>query len=273
MIEAIFKYTYLQNAFLSAVLASIACGIIGTIIIEKKLVMLSGGIAHTSFGGIGLGYYIGIEPIYGAFVFAIISALGIAQVSKKIHTYSDALIGMFWSLGMALGILFIAITPGYPPDMTSYLFGDILTVSSSSIIMMSMIDLIIVIVIFSLYNYWKAYFFDEEFSKVIGIPTEILEKILFIMIALTIVVLIKLVGIILVIALLTIPPSIAKLLSYNLMNIMLISIIVGVVLCILGLYLSYRFDIASGATIILTSGATYFISAFIKSQFKTKNGN
>lgn len=270
MIEALFQYTFLKNAFLAAILASIICGIIGTIIIEKKLVMLSGGIAHTSFGGIGLGYYMGKEPIYGALIFSIIAALGISEINRKIETYSDALIGMFWSIGMALGILFIAITPGYPPDMTSYLFGDILTVSSQSIKMMIIIDVITVFVILSLFNYWRSYLFDEEFARVMGIPTVFLEKTLFILIALTIVVLIKVVGIILVIALLTIPPSIAKLISYSLKRIMLISIGLGIILSILGLYLSYKFNIASGATIILVSGIAYFLAVLLKTKIYRK---
>lgn len=272
MIEALIKYTFIQNAFIAAILASIVCGIIGTIIVEKKLVMLSGGIAHTSFGGIGLGYYLGIEPIYGALFFSITVALAVSQIHRKMQTYSDSLIGMFWSIGMALGILFIAITPGYPPDMTTYLFGDILTVSSLSIKMMIVIDIVTVFIIVTLFSYWKSYLFDEEFSKILGLPTLFLEKLLFILIALAIVILIKVVGIILVIALLTIPPSIAKLITYDLKKLMIISIILGIVFSVLGLYLSYKFNIASGATIILVSGISYFITAVIKSKLQTKNG-
>ena len=132
MIEAIFKYTFLQNAFLTALFASVVCGIVGTIIVEKKLVSFSGGIAHASFGGIGLGYLLGFEPIFGGIGFAVLSAFGVAQIRKRSNTNEDTLISMLWAAGMALGILFIALTPGYPPDMTSYLFGDILTVNGHS---------------------------------------------------------------------------------------------------------------------------------------------
>lgn len=268
MIKALFQYNFFQNAFLSAMLASIVCGIIGTIIMEKKLVMMSGGIAHASFGGIGLGYFLNIEPIIGGLVFAVMVSLGIAMINRRTRTHSDALIGMFWAVGMALGILFITLIPGYPPDMTSYLFGNILTVSRTDLKLMLIIDTIIVLVITSLYNYWKAYLFDEEFTSVLGINTAYLEYTLFVLIALTIVVLIKVVGIILVIALLTIPPSIAKLFIYDLKKIMITSIVLGVLFCFLGLVVSYYFNIASGATIILISAMGYFNVIILKRLLK-----
>ena len=141
MIEALFSYTFIRNALMSAILASIVCGIIGTIITQKRLVSMSGGIAHASFGGIGLGYLLGIEPIIGGLIFSTLASLGISTIKRRTNTNADTLIGMFWSVGMALGILFIALTPGYPPDMTSYLFGDILTVSSPYIKMMLILSL------------------------------------------------------------------------------------------------------------------------------------
>jgi zinc transport system permease protein len=133
-------------------LASIACGIIGTIIVEKKLIMMSGGIAHNAFGGIGLGYYLGIEPLIGAMGFAIFSALGISQLQNRTRISPEVVLGMFWALGMALGILFIAVTPGYPPDITSYLFGDILTVSRVDLLITLIMDLIIVAAIGCFFN-------------------------------------------------------------------------------------------------------------------------
>lgn len=269
MISELFKYSFLQNAFFAAILSSIVFGIIGTIIVEKKMVMMSGGIAHTSFGGIGLGYLVGIEPIIGALFFSIMAALGISYINKRAKTNSDALLGMFWSIGMALGILFIAFTPGYPPDMTSYLFGDILTVSNLSIKMMIIVDIIVLISIVALFNYWKTYLFDEEFSKVIGLPVVLLENFLLVLIALTIVILLKVVGIILVIALLTIPPAIAKFYTYDLKKMMIISTIVGMIFSLTGLYISYQFNIASGATIILLLGGAYFLS-YILNLFKKR---
>ncbi len=270
MLEAILNYAFLRNAFIAALLSSVVCGIIGTIIVEKRLVMMSGGIAHTSFGGIGLGYYLNFEPIFGGLLFAVLSSMGIVYIKRNGKGNSDAIIGMFWSLGMALGILFISLTPGYPPSLTSYLFGDILRVSNFDIILMAIIDIIIVISFFSIFNYWKAYLFDEEYSKVIGINTTILEYFLFILISFSIVVLIRVVGIILVIALLTIPTSIAKLFSNDLKKIMILSIIIGAIMCFAGLIMSYNFDIQSGATIIIVLTLCYVISAFINGKVKKK---
>lgn len=271
MIEILFSYNFMENALMAAILSSVVCGIIGTIIVEKKLVSMSGGIAHVSFGGIGLGYLLGIEPIIGGLVFSVFASIGISTINRKTNTNSDALIGMFWSVGMALGILFIALTPGYPPDMTSYLFGDILTVSSVYIKIMIILSLIILISIVSIFNYWKAYLFDEEFVQVLGINTIFLECFLFVLIALSIVVLIKVVGIILSIALLTIPPAIAKLFTYNIKNIMLLSTLLGIVFNVFGLVISYQYNIPSGATIILLSVIGYFVAIVLSKYIKYRN--
>ncbi|CAH2214753.1 metal ABC transporter permease [Tepidibacter aestuarii] len=270
MIETLFSYNFIKNAFMAAILSSVVCGIIGTIIVEKKLVSMSGGIAHVSFGGIGLGYLLGIEPIIGGLMFSVLASLGISTINRKTNTNSDVLIGMFWSVGMALGILFISLTPGYPPDMTSYLFGDILTVSSVYIKIMIILSVIIIISIFSIFNYWKAYLFDEEFIKVLGINTLFLESFLFILIALSIVVLIKVVGIILSMALLTIPPAIAKLFTYDIKNIMILSTLLGIVFNVLGLTISYQYNIPSGATIILLSVSGYFVAIVLSKYIKHK---
>lgn len=266
MIEAILNYTFMQNAFIAAILASIACGLIGTIIVEKKLVMLSGGIAHTSFGGIGLGYLLNVEPIYGAFAFAVGSSLAIASIRRKIGTGSDTLIGMFWSLGMALGILFIGFTSGYPPDISSYLFGDILTVRRIDIWLMGALTIFMLLAIISLFNYWKAYLFDEEFLRVLGIKSSLLENFLFIMIALAIVILIRVVGIVLVIALLTAPPAAARLYTDELKKIMGLAVVFGLIFSFSGLTFSYYYDLPSGAVIIITAALFYFGSVAVKGR-------
>lgn len=268
MIHAFIKYAFMRHAVFGIILASIVCGLIGTIVVEKKLVMMSGGIAHTAFGGIGMGYFLGIEPIIGALVFSILSSIGIAKINRKIKTNSDTLIGMFWSLGMALGILFIAFTPGYPPDMNSYLFGNILRVSSIDIKIMAALDVIVVSVIVLLFNYFKAYLFDDEFTSTLGINISFLEYLLYIVIACTIVVLIRVVGIILVIALLTVPPAIAKQFTFNLKIIMFISSFLGVIFGFVGLVISYYLNIASGASIIIVAVGSYIVITFIKSIFK-----
>lgn len=265
MIEALLKYQFLQNAFLSGILASIVCGIIGVIIVEKKLVMMSGGIAHTSYGGVGLGYLMNFEPIIGAFLFSICAALGIGYIKRKGGTHSDVVIGLFWSLGMALGILFIFLMPGYPPDLSSYLFGSILSVTKADLYLMISLTIIVAAVVIILFNDWKAYLFDEEFASIRGIRTAFLEYLLLVLIAMTVVVLIRVVGIILVLALLTSPAAAAGMLTQSLAKRMLYSVILGIIFCTAGLWISYAINIASGAAIVILSVLCYFLVYMIRS--------
>jgi len=264
MIHDFLSYQFLQNAFFASLLASIACGIIGVIIVEKKLVMMSGGISHTSFGGIGLGYLLGIEPLIGGLIFSILAALGVLKIKKKTKTSEDTLLGMMWATGMALGIVFISIRSGYPPDMTSYLFGDILTVSSVDLLFMLVLNVILVAVVFSFFEYWKAYLFDEELLRVLSYNVERFEVVLHLLIAISIVVLIKAVGIILVIAMLTIPASIAKMYVKELKKLIFFACLLGLFHFLLGLVISYYINISSGATIILVSTVSYGFFASIK---------
>lgn len=267
MIKALFEYQFLQNAFLSGILASIVCGMIGVIIVEKKLIMMSGGIAHTSYGGVGLGYLLGFEPIIGAFLFSVFAALGIGYVKRKGGVRSDVIIGLFWSLGMALGILFIALMHGYPPDLSSYLFGSILSVTKADLYLIVSLTFIVTIVVISLFNDWKAYLFDEEFASIIGINVAFLEYLLLILIAMTVVVLIRVVGIILVLALLTAPAATASLFTSNLKNRMVYSVILGGIFCTAGLWISYVINIASGAAIVILSVICYLIAYMVRAIY------
>ncbi|MEQ8199851.1 MAG: metal ABC transporter permease [Syntrophomonadaceae bacterium] len=264
MLEAIMHYTFMQHALLAALLSSIACGIMGTIIIEKRLVMMSGGIAHTAFGGIGLGYYLGIEPIIGALTFSSLSSLGIASLKRHSQTNSDVLIGMFWPLGMALGILFISFAPGYPPDMTSYLFGDILTVSRPDLIYMLVLDAIILVTAAACFDLITVYLFDEEFGTALGLNMIFIDYLIFFMIGLTVVVIIRVIGIILILALLCVPPAVARMYTINLKKMIFMSILLGVVFCLLGLWVSYRLQLASGAAIVIISVLAYFLATGVK---------
>lgn len=271
MIDAIFKYTFLQHAIIGAVLASIICGIIGTIIVEKKLVMMSGGIAHAAFGGVGMGYFLKIEPIIGALIFSVVSSFGIVEIKRRLKVNTDTIIGMFWSLGMALGIIFISLTPGYPPDISSYLFGDILTVSKVDLYIMAGLDSVVIFIVIAFFNNIKAYLFDEEFSKVVGINVKLMEYIVFLLIAFSVVVLIRVVGIILIIALLTVPPTISKIFTRNLKKIMGLSILFGVSFSLLGLFISYKIHIASGASIIIVAVGTYIMFFMGTKLFRRKS--
>jgi len=266
MIE-ILQYEFMRNALVAALLASVACGIIGVYVVIKRIVFISGGIAHASFGGIGLGYLLGVDPVLGVVPFSIASALGIGIISKKTNLPEDTTIGMLWVMGMALGVIFIGLSPGYAPDLFGYLFGSILTVPFSDIILMSILDVIIISVVFLLYEEFLALSFDEEFATVVGVPTKYLYFILLCLVALTIVVLIRIVGIILVIALLTVPASISKQLTHNLKKMMVFSIFLSSVFSISGLWISYEINLASGATIVLVSiGGFLIFSLFKKSS-------
>jgi zinc transport system permease protein len=259
MISALFKYQFLQNALIAGLLASIVCGIIGVIVVEKKLVMMSGGIAHTAYGGVGLGYLLGFEPILGAFIFSISAALGIGVIKRRGIVQTDVIIGLFWSLGMALGIVFIALMPGYPPDLSSYLFGNILSVTKADLTLMLVLTALVVIIILALFQNWKAYLFDEEFATIIGIKTGFLNYLLLLLVAMTVVVLIRVAGIILVLALLTAPAAMASLFTKKLKSRILFAIIFGAIYCVSGLWISYEINIASGACIVLLSVISYFL--------------
>jgi zinc transport system permease protein len=264
MLEAL-QYEFMRNALVAGFLAAIACGIVGVYVVVKRVVFISGGIAHASFGGIGLGYLVGISPVLGAVFFTLASALGMGLVTRKTKLPEDTAIGILWAMGMALGIIFIGLSPGYAPDLFSYLFGNILTVPFSDLILMLILDAIIVSIVIALYKGFLALSFDEEFGTVVGVPVEALYLLLLCMIALTVVVLIRVVGIILVIALLTIPAALARRFTHSMWRMMLLAILFGVVFTFGGLWLSYELDLASGATIIILSGAVLLSSfAFLK---------
>lgn len=268
MLLPIFRYQFIQNAFIASVLASIVCGIIGVIIVEKKLVMMSGGIAHTSYGGVGLGYLLGFEPIFGAFFISVAAALGIGYIKRNGGTRTDVVIGLFWSLGMALGILFIALMPGYPPDMSSYLFGSILSVTATDLYLIAILTLIVVFVICALFQYWKSYLFDDEFATIAGMKTAFMEYLLFALIAMSVVVLIRVVGIILVLALFTAPTAVAGLFSKSLKGRMILSILIGNFFCLTGLWVSYVVNIPSGAVIVILSTVSYLLLYLISATRK-----
>ncbi len=271
MISALFEYQFLQKALLSGILASIVCGVIGVIIVEKKLVMMSGGIAHTAYGGVGLGYLLGFEPIVGAFAFSVLAAFGIGRISRKGGARADVIIALFWSFGMAMGILFIAFMKGYPPDMSSYLFGSILSVTWTDLYLMIALAAVVLFMVIIFFNNWKAYLFDQEFAYVRGIKTAFLEYLLLVLVAMTVVVLIRVVGIILVLALLAAPAATAGMLTRDLKKRMALAVALGVVFCVAGLWMSYELNIASGAAIVILSVLCYLIAFTIKTlKMKSK---
>lgn len=265
----IFTYEFMRHALLAGFLASISCGIIGSYVVIKRIVFISGGIAHTAYGGIGLGYFLGINPMLGALGFTVLSAIGMGIVSDRSAQRSDTIIGVMWAAGMALGIVFVSLSPGYTTDLMSYLFGNILVVPVMDIWLMLALNLIIVITVIALYEELKATSFDEEFARTAGLNTRLLNLVLLVLIALTIIVLIRAVGIILVIALLTIPAATAGRLTSSLKYMMIIAIILGMLFTSGGLLLSYVFDLPSGATIILLAGIVFMlVSIFLSIKEK-----
>jgi zinc transport system permease protein len=260
---AILQYEFMRNALIAALLASIACGIIGVYVVVKRIVFISGGIAHAAFGGIGLSYFLGVDPILGVVPFSIASALSMGIVGRKTKIPEDTSIGILWAIGMALGIMFIGFTPGYAPDLFGYLFGSILTVPTSNIITMLILNAAIIVIVIALYREFQAISFDEEYAKAMGLHTERLYLLLLCLIALTVVLLIRVVGVILVIALLTIPAALSKQFTHRVSSMMLLSIGLCALFTIGGLWLSYIFDLPSGATIVLFSGTMFLITSIL----------
>ena len=242
--------SFFRNALLASLLASITCGIIGTYIVSRRIVFISGGITHASFGGIGMGYYLGFDPVLGAVLFGILSALGIEFFTRKADLREDSAIAMLWALGMALGIIFIFLTPGYAPNLMSYLFGNILTVSLTELIFLTLLAMGIVAFFVLFYRMILFISFDEEFALTNNTPVRLFNMILICLVALTIVLNIKVVGIILVMSLLTIPQAIANLFTRYFHRMIFYSMFFGFVGSLAGLIFSYIYDIPSGAAII-----------------------
>ncbi|ACB52311.1 zinc ABC transporter, permease protein [Crocosphaera subtropica ATCC 51142] len=258
------QFDFMRNALFAGILVSIACGIIGTFVVINRIVFISGGIAHAAYGGIGLGYFFKINPIFGAIFFALLSALGMGLVVRKTEQRADSLIGVMWAVGMAIGIILIDLTPGYKADLMSYLFGSILTVSQENLMIMLVLDVIIVLVVSLFYKEFLAISFDPTFAMTRNVPVDSLYLLLVGAIALTVVMVMQVVGLILVIALLTIPAAIAGQFLKDIKYIMLVSIVLGMLFTTVGLMISYFFNVTSGATIILVSGTAYLISLGVK---------
>ena len=247
-------YDFMQNALLAGLFASIVCGIIGPFIVAKRMVFISDGLCHTAFGGLGIAYWLGINPLYGAFVFALSASIIIGAVEEKRLYRNDLLIGIIWAIGMAVGIAFIYITPGFAPDLMTFLFGNILTVSRTSIYIFFILVIIVATAVFIFFQGFVSITLDEAYAISRRLPVRSLNIGLMILVALSIVMLIQIVGIILVIALLTIPVAIGNELSDHFKKIILISIISGMVICLGGLIISYNIEFPSGPAIILIGG-------------------
>ena len=257
---------FFEHALLAGSLASVACGVIGTYVVVKQMASISGGLSHAAFGGVGLGYLLGFSPMLGAVGFCLVSAMIIGVVYRRQRSNLDTLISMVWSVGMALGILFISLSPNYAPELTSYLFGSILFVPRDYLVLVAILDIVIIAVVVLLYKEFQAVAFDEEFSEVQGVPVEPVFLILLGLSALAVVTLIKVVGVILTIALLTTPAVIARHWVHNLGRMMWISTLICMVCTTAGLFLSYylssayRINAPTGPLIILLVVTLFSVS-------------
>jgi zinc transport system permease protein len=259
MIEAL-QYEFMRNALAAGLLASIICGIMGTLVVVNRIVFLSGGIAHAAYGGIGMAFFFGWPYLVGTIGFSFAAAMVMAAVTLRARHRADTIIGVIWALGMAVGIILLDLTPGYHVDLMSYLFGSILTVPVSDLYIMTGMGLFITLAVIYYYKDLLAISYDEEFAQIRGVPVKTLYFGMIGLLAVTIVLVIQVVGLILVIALLTIPPFIVEKYAKSLLQMMVASSVLGALFTVCGLWLSYRYDLTSGAAIILVSSLAFLIS-------------
>ena len=246
------SYTFFQNALLGSFFACIACGIIGSYVVVRRLVFISGGITHASLGGIGMGFYFGWNPILSAMIFSILSAFGIEWLSSRQGVREDSAIGSFWSLGMAVGIIFIYLKPGFAPNLSDYLFGNILTITIPDIVYLAVLSLVLILVFILFGRQILFAAFDPDFAKTRNLPVNLIKYAMMMGIAITIVLSIRLVGIVLLMSILTVPQMTANLFTSNFLKMILLSIAIGFFGCIVGLFLSAILDVPSGVFIIFT---------------------
>ncbi len=256
MIEAL-SLDFMQNALLAGILASIACGIIGSLVVVNRQVFLAGGVAHAAYGGVGLAFFFSLPVLPTTIAFTIVAALVMAAATFGRAERIDAVIGVLWAAGMALGIILLDVTPGYNVDLISYLFGSILAVPRSDIWIMLGLDLSVIALVTVFYKDFLALSFDVEFAKSNGVPVKTLYFVMLVMVAVGVVMIIQVVGLILVIALLTIPPMMAEHRAHSLGRMMLSASLWSLIFCLAGLFFSYTYDLTSGASIIAVATLCY----------------
>jgi len=263
-LQSLFTYDFMRNALYASLLVGIVCGLVGTLVVLNRIVFLGGGIAHAAYGGIGLAYYFGQDPLLGAILFSILSALGMGVVHLRTKTRSDTLIGVMWSIGMAVGIIFVSLTPGFKADLMSYLFGSLLAVSAGDLRVMALVALLVGAFVAIFFRSLQAISYDETFSTVRNVPVSALYLLMLVMIGLTVVAAMRVVGLIMVIAMLTIPPAVAGLFLKDMKGMMLLSIGLSWLFSALGLLVSFALNLQAGSVIILVAALSYLAAAGIK---------
>jgi zinc transport system permease protein len=258
------QYDFMRNALAAGILVSVACGVVGALVVVNRLAFLAGGVAHAAYGGLGLSAFLNWTPMAGVVPFSLISALLMGWASRGNRERSDTIIGVMWALGMATGIILIDLKAGYFVDLMSYLFGSILAVSGESLLYMAGLDLTVLLTVGLLYKEFLAMSFDEEYARVSGIPVTALYYVMILLISLSVIMLIKVVGLILVIALFTIPASIAEMFTRELRRMMAIASLLGMCFTTGGLLLSGYLNLTSGATIVMVAGVAFLVALLVK---------
>ena len=260
----ILSYSFFQNALLGVLFVSIAAGIIGTYVVSRRMVFITGGITHACFGGLGLGFFLGINPIAMAAVFAIAAATGVEWMSTRQNVRQDSAIGVIWALGMALGTLFIFLSPGYVPELTSFLFGNVLTITSTDIILFAAYLVVLLVFFAVFYPQILLCAFDPDFAATRRLRVSVINLAMTIMIAICIVLTIRLIGIMLLLSLLTMPQMIAEMFTNRFHHMMIISSLVSIACSVLGIFCSYWIAVPASATIVLTLVAAYAVARIIR---------
>lgn len=258
------QYTFFQNAIIGIVIISIAAAIIGTYIVTRRLVSISGGITHACFGGLGLGYYLGLNPIVMASVFAIASSIGVEWLSSKCRVREDSAIAVVWSLGMAIGVLFVFLTPGYVPELNSFLFGNILTITSSDLWAFAIYTVVLIAFFMTFYRRIIACAFDRDFAQVMHLPVKFISYAMTVLIAVCIVLTIRLVGLMLLMSMLSLPQMIAEIYCNRFKSLMLMSIVISLLCSLAGLFLTIVIDVPCSAIIVIVMVVSYIMARIIK---------
>lgn len=254
------QYEFFRLALLAVVIIAIAAAMIGTYIISRRLVALSGGVTHACFGGLGLGYFLGVSPIAMAAVFAIGSSLGVEWLSRRLHVREDSAIAVVWALGMAVGVLFVFLTPGYVPELNSFLFGSILTVSGKDIAVFAAFTVLLILFFACRYRQIVAVAFDRDFARVAGLPVRFISVTATVMTAVCIVLTIRLVGIMLLMSMMTLPMMIAEVWLHRFGPLMVAGAVVSVTCSVAGLFIGTVIDVPCSAIIVLLLCAAYLAS-------------
>jgi len=263
-LPALLEYDFLQQAMLACVLASIGCGITGAYVVVKRIGFLSGGIAHTVLAGMGIAYFTGTDPMIGALLSALVAAVLIGLIKLRWQQDEEILIAAFWSVGMAIGVIFVSMSPGYNVDLMAYLFGNILLVSKQNLVQMLLLDCVLVAIVYVFYRQFLIMAFDEEFARIRGVRVELVYILMLCLIALSIVLMIQMVGLILVMALLMLPAASASRFTRSFPGMIIMAILFSMLATTSGLALSYGPDLPSGATMVLMAGLIYVVSIWLK---------